>query len=52
MIYREFRNVVLVPNKNWSEKDSLLGVLLRLENYVNINENTFKITKVSIYIYI
>jgi hypothetical protein len=35
-----------VPSKDWSNADSLLGVMLRYENYVIAHELTFRVLDV------
>ncbi|KAL4480544.1 hypothetical protein ABPG72_022299 [Tetrahymena utriculariae] len=45
-LQRQIRIVKVVPNKDWSNQQNLLGVMLRLENYLNSHENTFKVVTV------
>jgi hypothetical protein len=40
------RSVFVRPSNDWPESDSLLGVILRYENYTEAHENTFKILNV------
>ena len=46
MRLRNIRKVPIVPNKNWINSDSLLGVMLRYENYEIAHEYTYKILSV------
>ncbi|EAR84206.1 GRASP55/65 family protein (macronuclear) [Tetrahymena thermophila SB210] len=46
ILQRKIRIVKVVPNKDWSNQQNLLGVMLRLENYLNSHDNTFKVVTV------
>ena len=43
---RQLRKIKLLPNKSWPEADSLLGALLRYEEYITALERTYKIIQV------
>ena len=43
---RQLRKIKMVPHKNWPEADSLLGVLLRYEEYMTALERTYKVIQV------
>jgi len=43
---RQLRKIHMIPHKNWPEADSLLGVLLRYEDYITALERTYKVIQV------
>lgn len=43
---RQLRKIKMVPNKNWPNADSLLGALLRYEEYITALERTYKVIQV------
>ena len=47
LLSRKTRSVTLVPNKNWENADSLLGVLIRYEDYTTAPDRVFRIVAVS-----
>ena len=36
----------MIPNKNWKNADSLLGIVLRYDKYEDYYERTYKILNV------
>lgn len=46
ILSKEVRSIEVIPNKTWSQAGNLLGITLRLENYINSIENTFRVLTV------
>jgi len=47
VITRDTRSLVIVPNKNWGEKKSLLGAIIRYENYTDAHMNVVRIMEIT-----
>lgn len=43
---RQLRKIRMIPNKSWPDADSLLGALLRYEEYITALERTYKVIQV------
>ena len=46
VLFRQTRKVLIKPHKNWNKADSLLGILVRYENYLVAYENVLRIKDV------
>lgn len=46
MLYRKTRVVTITPSKKWTDADSLLGALVRYEEYATAHERVLRIAKV------
>ena len=47
LLSRNTRIVILIPNKKWVNADSLLGIMIRYEEYSSAPERVFRIVAVS-----
>lgn len=46
MLTRKIRKVIVTPSKNWGNNDSLLGAVMRYEEYVEAHERVYRIAQV------
>lgn len=46
MLYRKTRVITIVPSKKWENSDSLLGALVRYEEYATAHERVLRISEV------
>ena len=46
MFFKSTREILLTPTKKWPQSDSLLGIMIRKENYVDAGERVLRIMKV------
>lgn len=47
VLLRNFQEVSVTPNKDWSNSGSLLGITLRFEDYANAHNNSLAVLSVS-----
>ena len=46
MLHRKKRTIKMIPNRNWPQADSLLGILIRYEDYSNAHERVLRIADI------
>jgi len=46
MLYRKTRVITIIPSKKWENSDSLLGALVRYEEYASAHERVLRISEV------
>ena len=46
ILKKKSRVIKIIPNRNWPNAESLLGIMVRFEEYENCLERTFKLLKV------